>query len=78
MIPKYKILLNELISVSFRDEVIGPISKWDAHLNTYILSDKALPHRAFSIFLFNSLSIAIYHHLYINPSSYIFINQGEK
>lgn len=54
MIPKYKILLNELISVSFRDEVIGPISKWDAHLNTYILSDKALPHRAFSIFLFNS------------------------
>ena len=50
----YKVLLNELVAVSFKDEVIGPIPKWDAHLNTYITQNDALPHRAFSIFLFNS------------------------
>lgn len=32
----YKLLLNELVSVSFKDEVIGSIPKWDAHLNSYI------------------------------------------
>lgn len=53
--PKnYKILLNELVSVSFKDEYIGSIPKWDAHLNTYLRQNDSLPHRAFSIFLFNS------------------------
>ena len=49
----YQVLLNELVAVSFKDEVVGSIPKWDAHLNTYITKNDALPHRAFSIFLFN-------------------------
>jgi isopentenyl-diphosphate delta-isomerase len=50
----YQILLNELISVNFNDEFIGPIEKWKAHLNSYIMDKDSMPHRAFSIFLFNS------------------------
>lgn len=50
----YRVLLNELVSVSFKDEVLGSIPKWDAHLNKYIMGESSLPHRAFSIFLFNS------------------------
>lgn len=51
---KYKVLLNELVSVTVRDEVIGAVPKWDAHLNSYISENTSFPHRAFSIFLFNS------------------------
>lgn len=50
----YKVLLNELVSVNLKDQHVGSIPKWDAHLNTYILNKDSLPHRAFSIFLFNS------------------------
>ena len=50
----YKVLLNELVAVGPKDQVIRSIPKWDAHLNTYINQADALPHRAFSIFLFNS------------------------
>lgn len=50
----YKVLLNELVAVNFKDEHVGSIPKWDAHLNDYIRKIDAKPHRAFSIFLFNS------------------------
>lgn len=50
----YKILLDQLISVSFHDKYIGPIDKRLSHTNEYILSSNSLPHRAFSIFLFNN------------------------
>lgn len=49
-----EILLNELISVNKNDEFIASIDKWKAHSNTYIASSDSLPHRAFSIFLFNN------------------------
>lgn len=32
----YQILLNELVSVNSKDQLVGSIPKWDAHLNTYI------------------------------------------
>jgi hypothetical protein len=51
---KYKILLNELVSVTFNDNFVSSVDKWNAHLNTYISNPEMLPHRAFSIFLFNS------------------------
>lgn len=50
----YKILLNELVSVSYTDQYISPIDKWTAHSNHYLGQDSSMPHRAFSIFLFNS------------------------
>lgn len=34
----YKVLLNELVAVTPKDKVIGPIDKWNAHLTTYITS----------------------------------------
>lgn len=50
----YRVLLNELISVSSTDTYISPIPKWEAHLNTNLTHPSSHPHRAFSIFLFNS------------------------
>jgi isopentenyl-diphosphate delta-isomerase len=50
----YEVLLNELISVKKDDEFASSIDKWRAHSNSYLASPDALPHRAFSIFLFNS------------------------
>jgi hypothetical protein len=32
-INNYKILLHELVAVNFKDEYIGSIPKWQAHLN---------------------------------------------
>ena len=49
----YEVLLNELILVSHKDEFVSSVSRWDAHTNEYILKADSLPHRAFSIFLFN-------------------------
>jgi isopentenyldiphosphate isomerase len=50
----YKILLNQLIQVAPNDQYLGPVDKWKAHTNSYLREEGALPHRAFSIFLFNS------------------------
>lgn len=52
-LKNYKVLLNELVSVSKTDKYLEPIDKWMAHRNDYIATHTALPHRAFSIFLFN-------------------------
>lgn len=49
----YEVLLNELISVNSKDQFAGSIDKWQAHSNIYLASPNSLPHRAFSIFLFN-------------------------
>ena len=53
LIKNYEVLLNELILVDYNDKFISSVSKWDAHTNEYIMQKDALPHRAFSIFLFN-------------------------
>lgn len=50
----YEVLLNQLILVNSQDGFESSIDKWKAHSNTYLQSPEALPHRAFSIFLFNS------------------------
>ena len=50
----YEILLNQLILVNSQDNFLRSIDKWKAHSNTYLQTPQALPHRAFSIFLFNS------------------------
>ena len=50
----YKVLLNDLVSVSFTDQFLAPIDKWTAHTNEYLKEKGSMPHRAFSIFLFNS------------------------
>lgn len=44
---------QQLISITKDDKVVGPISKHQAHQNTYIFSPEALPHRAFSFFAFD-------------------------
>jgi len=49
----YEVLLNKLISVDANDQFIMAVDKWQAHSNDYLTSKNALPHRAFSIFLFN-------------------------
>lgn len=49
----YQVLLNELISVDFNDRFVKSIDKWQSHSNQYLQSPQSLPHRAFSIFLFN-------------------------
>lgn len=49
----YQVLLNDLISVDFNDHFIKSIDKWRSHSNHYLQSQQSLPHRAFSIFLFN-------------------------
>jgi isopentenyl-diphosphate delta-isomerase len=49
----YEVLLNELIAVNARDGFVSSIDKWKAHSNTYLSLPDSLPHRAFSIFLFN-------------------------
>jgi len=35
MLP-YKVLLNDLISVTYDDRFVGQIEKWKAHQNTYL------------------------------------------
>jgi isopentenyldiphosphate isomerase len=42
-----------LLLVDKFDNITGNLDKKTAHLNDYIFSEKAQPHRAFSIFLFN-------------------------
>ena len=32
----YEVLLNELILVSYNDQFVSSVSKWDAHTNTYL------------------------------------------
>ncbi|EAR97538.1 isopentenyl-diphosphate delta-isomerase (macronuclear) [Tetrahymena thermophila SB210] len=49
-------LSQKLILVNYQDDVVGQIDKKKAHLNEYIFSQEAKPHRAFSIFLFNDKS----------------------
>ena len=39
--------------MNYQDEIVGEVDKKKAHLNEYIFSKEAKPHRAFSIFLFN-------------------------
>lgn len=46
-----KTFTQKLISVDATDRYMGPIDKTTAHLNEYI--KVGLPHRAFSVFLFN-------------------------
>ena len=57
LVPKsirsYEVLFDDLILVNHSDELVRGVSKWDAHRNNYIRKEDALPHRAFSIFLFN-------------------------
>ena len=50
----YEVLLNELISVNKNDQFASSIDKWRAHSNSYLADPNSLPHRAFSIFLFNN------------------------
>lgn len=50
----YEVLLDRLIAVNTEDKFVRSIDKWTAHSNQYITSQHMLPHRAFSIFLFNS------------------------
>eukprot|EP00744_Colponema_vietnamica_P011094 GILI01015610.1.p1 GENE.GILI01015610.1~~GILI01015610.1.p1 ORF type:complete len:286 (-),score=49.45 GILI01015610.1:307-1164(-) len=45
---------EELILVDEQDNVVGAQSKKDAHLWSYLSQKSALPHRAFSVLLFNS------------------------
>lgn len=42
-----------LTLVDENDNVIGSISKLDGHLKKNLSQPNALPHRAFSLFLFN-------------------------
>ncbi len=39
--------------ISHNDAFKGGISKWSAHENTYLSNSDSLPHRAFSLFIFN-------------------------
>lgn len=50
----YRVLLNDLVSVSLNDHFLGPVDKWTAHTHKYLADPNSMPHRAFSIFLFNS------------------------
>ena len=50
----YTVLLDQLIQVNADDHFIGPVDKWQAHTNSYLRTKEALPHRAFSIFIFNN------------------------
>lgn len=45
---------DKLFLVNAKDQVQRFISKKEAHLNSYNYSPEALPHRAFSLFLFNA------------------------
>ena len=45
---------DKLFLVDYSDTVKRQISKKEAHLNSYNYSPAALPHRAFSLFVFNS------------------------
>jgi len=49
----YTVLLDTLILVTAKDEFASPVDKWKAHSNPYLSQQSSLPHRAFSIFLFN-------------------------
>jgi isopentenyl-diphosphate delta-isomerase len=49
----YTVLLDTLILVTPHDEFASPVDKWKAHSNPYLSQNSSLPHRAFSIFLFN-------------------------
>lgn len=52
----YEVLLDRLIAVDTEDKFVTSIDKWTAHSNKFITSQNMLPHRAFSIFLFNNQS----------------------
>lgn len=43
-----------LTLVDFEDNVLGSVSKVEGHLRKNLSLATALPHRAFSLFLFNS------------------------
>lgn len=43
-----------MILVNEQDDVLGKISKVNGHLNSYLEKAQSKPHRAFSLFLFNS------------------------
>ncbi|OMJ74342.1 hypothetical protein SteCoe_26763 [Stentor coeruleus] len=47
-------LKDELFLVNLNDQVVGKLNKQKAHLNEWIYSKDALPHRAFSVFIFNT------------------------
>lgn len=47
-------LNDSLTLVDLDDNVIGSISKLDGHLKANLTNEKSLPHRAFSLLLFNS------------------------
>ena len=49
-----KTLSDEMILVDPSDTVVGRIDKHQAHTNSWIFSASGLPHRAFSVFIFNS------------------------
>jgi isopentenyl-diphosphate delta-isomerase len=48
-----KTFSDPLFLVDSKDNLKGELDKKTAHLNSYIFSKEALPHRAFSVFLFN-------------------------
>lgn len=48
-----KTFTDPLFLVDLKDNLKGTLDKKTAHLNSYIFSKEALPHRAFSVFLFN-------------------------
>ncbi|CAD8114747.1 unnamed protein product [Paramecium sonneborni] len=45
---------QQLILVDFNDQLKEPIEKWLAHSTKYIFNQQSYPHRAFSLFLFDS------------------------
>jgi len=47
-------LHDSLTLVDENDNVVGPVSKIDAHLRSNLEKNALGPHRAFSLFLFNS------------------------
>ena len=56
MYPKklpYQVLVNDLILVDTQDHFLASFDKWKAHSNAYLDTPTSLPHRAFSVFLFN-------------------------
>lgn len=49
-----KTLTQKLILVDNKDQITGQVGKLKAHRNDWIYSEEGEPHRAFSVFLFNS------------------------
>lgn len=47
-------MADSLTLVDSKDNIMGSVSKVEGHLKSILMQEGALPHRAFSLFHFNS------------------------